>query len=140
VLNLKAGKMIGDVSSMLVLRAGLDPVYSAWLFQTNSCGIFFFCHSAVTTSVTASLKYFKAHCLLLFLNVFFLNLPQWAIRLDETPVRKHNDPAIDYHVSLYEYVVIGYELIAARDVVRINMSSVWMLANTLHAIIAGWNF
>jgi hypothetical protein len=33
-------------------------------------------------------------------------------------VRKHNDPAIDYHVSLYEYVVIGYELIAARDVMR----------------------
>jgi hypothetical protein len=55
-------------------------------------------------------------------------------------VRKHNDPAIDYHVSLYEYVVIGYELIAARDVVRINMSSVWKLANALRAIIAGWNF
>jgi hypothetical protein len=55
-------------------------------------------------------------------------------------VRKHNDPALDHHLSLYKYVVIGYELIAARDVVRINMSSVWMLANTLHAIIAGWNF
>ena len=46
---------------------------------------FFFCHSAVTTSVTASLKYFKAHCLLLFLNVFFLSLLRWAIRLDEVP-------------------------------------------------------
>jgi hypothetical protein len=55
-------------------------------------------------------------------------------------VRKRNDPAIDYHVSLYEYVMIGYELIAARDVVRINMSSVWMLANAFRAIIAGWNF
>jgi hypothetical protein len=55
-------------------------------------------------------------------------------------VRKHNDPAIDYHVSLYEYIVIGYELIAARDVMRINMSSVWMLANTLCAIVAGCNF
>jgi hypothetical protein len=32
-------------------------------------------------------------------------------------VLKCNDPAVDYHVSLYEYVVIGYELIAARDVV-----------------------
>ncbi len=38
-------------------------------------------------------------------------------------VRKHNDRAIDYHVSLYEHFVIGYELIAARYVVRINMSS-----------------
>ncbi len=55
-------------------------------------------------------------------------------------MRKHNDPAIDYHVSLYEYVVIGYELIAARNVVRFNMSSVWMLANALRAIVAGWNF
>ncbi len=55
-------------------------------------------------------------------------------------VRKHNDPALDYHVSLYEYVVIGYKLIVARDVVRINMSSVWMLANALSTIIAGWNF
>ncbi len=55
-------------------------------------------------------------------------------------VRKHNYPAIDFHVSLYEYVAIGYELIAERDVVRINLSSVWMLANALRAIIAGWNF
>jgi hypothetical protein len=55
-------------------------------------------------------------------------------------VRKHNDPAIDYHVPLYEYVVIGYELIAAPDVMRINLSSVWMLANALCAILAGWNF
>ena len=53
---------------------------------------------------------------------------------------KHNDPAIDYHVPLYEYIVIGYELIAARDVVRMNLSSVWMLANALCVIVAGWNF
>jgi hypothetical protein len=55
-------------------------------------------------------------------------------------MRKHNDPAIDFDVSLYDYVVIGYELIAELDVVRINLSSVWMLANALRAIIAGWNF
>jgi hypothetical protein len=55
-------------------------------------------------------------------------------------VRKHNDPAIDFHVSFYDYVGIGYELIVERDVVRINLSSVWMLANALRAIIAGWNF
>jgi hypothetical protein len=52
-------------------------------------------------------------------------------------VRKHNDPSIDYHVPLYEYIVIGFELIAARDVVRMNLSSVWMLANALRAIVAG---
>ncbi len=32
-------------------------------------------------------------------------------------VLMHNDPVIDYHVSLYEYVVIGYESIVERDVV-----------------------
>ncbi len=55
-------------------------------------------------------------------------------------MRKHNDPATDFHVSLYDYVVIGYEVIAERDVVRIDLSSVWMLANAQRAIIAGWNF
>jgi hypothetical protein len=67
----------------------------------------------------------------------FCNRSVWS-----EAVRKHNDPAIDFHVSLYDYVVIGYELIAERDVVRINLSSVWMLqvANALRAIIAGWNF
>ncbi len=53
---------------------------------------------------------------------------------------QHNDPAIDYHLPLYEYVVIEYELIAKRDVVRINLSLLWMLANALCAIVAGWNF
>jgi hypothetical protein len=71
----------------------------------------------------------------------FGSLTEFCIRSSWSElVHKHNDPAIDYHVSLYEYVVIGYELMAARDVVRINMSSVWMLANTLRAIVAGWNF
>ena len=65
----------------------------------------------------------------------FCNRSVWS-----EAVRKHIDPAIDYHVSLHEYVVIGYELIAERDIVLINMSSVWMLANTLCAIVAGWNF
>jgi hypothetical protein len=52
-------------------------------------------------------------------------------------VFQHNDPAIDYHVPLYEYVVNGYELIAERDVMRINLSLVWMLANALCAIVPG---
>jgi hypothetical protein len=40
--------------------------------------------------------------------------------------------------SLYEDVVIGHELIAERDIVRINM--IWMLAKALRTIVAGWNF
>jgi hypothetical protein len=71
----------------------------------------------------------------------FGSLAEFCIRSSWSELgREHNDPAIDYHVSLYEYVVIGYELIAARVVVRINMSSVWMLANALRAIVAGCNF
>jgi hypothetical protein len=61
----------------------------------------------------------------------FGSLTEFCIRSSWSElVRKHNDAAIDYHVSLYEYVVIGYDLIAARDVVRMNLSSVWMLAST----------
>ena len=65
----------------------------------------------------------------------FCNRSLWS-----EAVRKHNNPAIDFHVSLYDYVVIGYELIAERDVVQINLSSVWMLCVAVRAIIAGWNF
>ncbi len=55
-------------------------------------------------------------------------------------MHKHNDPANDYHLLIYDYVVIGHELIAKRDIVRINLSSLWMLANALRAIVAGWNY
>ncbi len=55
-------------------------------------------------------------------------------------VRKHNDATDDYHLSLYEDIAIGHELIACRDIVQINLSSVWMLANALRAVVAGWNF
>jgi hypothetical protein len=55
-------------------------------------------------------------------------------------MRKHNAQTNDYHLSLYEDVVIGHESIACRDIVRINLSSVWMLANLLQAIVAEWNF
>ncbi len=68
----------------------------------------------------------------------FSNRSMWS-----EAVRKHKDPAMDFHVSLYDYVVIGYELIAERDVARIYLSSVWMLANALRAIIrfiTGWSF
>jgi hypothetical protein len=68
----------------------------------------------------------------------FGSLTEFCIRSSWSElVRKHNDPAIDYHLPLYEYVVIGYELIAAWDVVRISLSLMWMLANAPRAIVAG---
>jgi hypothetical protein len=41
-------------------------------------------------------------------------------------VRKHHDPMDDYHLPLNDYVMIGHELIAERDIVQINLSLVWM--------------
>jgi hypothetical protein len=57
-------------------------------------------------------------------------------------VRKHNrdDPADSYHLPLFEFVVIGSEVTAERDLVRLDFSSAWMLANSLPAIAAGWGF
>ena len=55
---------------------------------------------------------------------------------------KHNlnDPENPYHFNLFEFVVLGSEFIAQRDIVRITLSSSWMLPNALRAIIAGWGF
>ncbi len=51
----------------------------------------------------------------------FGSLTEFCIRSSWSElVHQHNDPAIDYHVPLYEYVVIVYEPIAELDVVRIN--------------------
>jgi hypothetical protein len=55
-------------------------------------------------------------------------------------VRKHNALTNENHLPLYNYVVIGHELIAERDIVRFNLSSPWMLANELCVIITEWNF
>ena len=55
-------------------------------------------------------------------------------------MRKHNDLEDPYHFDLFEFVVLGGELRAQRDIVRITIASPWMLANALRAIIAGWGF
>jgi hypothetical protein len=55
-------------------------------------------------------------------------------------VRKHNDPDDSFHLRLFYFVVIGSELIAELDIVRINFSSPWMLANPLRTIAASWGF
>jgi hypothetical protein len=53
---------------------------------------------------------------------------------------KHNNPADPFHFKLYDFLVLGSEIVAARDIVRITFSSMWMLLNALRAIIAGWGF
>ena len=55
-------------------------------------------------------------------------------------MRKHNDPEDPYHLDLFNFVVLGGELKAERDIVRIAISSPWMLSNALRAIIAGWGW
>ena len=42
--------------------------------------------------------------------------------------------------SMNDFVVLGSELIAQHDIVCITVASLWMLANVLQAIIAGWGF
>ncbi len=39
-------------------------------------------------------------------------------------MRKHNDPEDSYHFSLFEFVVLGGQVSAERDIVRITFSSV----------------
>jgi hypothetical protein len=51
---------------------------------------------------------------------------------------KHNYQDDSYHLRLFYFVVIGSEVIAKRDMVRINFSSPWMPGNSLRAIAASW--
>jgi hypothetical protein len=57
-----------------------------------------------------------------------------------TLVRRHNDPEDDYHIGLHEYCVIGHQNEPAFDVLRMNLSSLWMLTHAFRAIKAGWVF
>jgi hypothetical protein len=60
--------------------------------------------------------------------------------LFSTLLRKHNDAEDPYHLRLYDFVVLGSQVAAEHDVVRITFGSVWMLCNAFRAIIAGWVF
>jgi hypothetical protein len=55
-------------------------------------------------------------------------------------VRRHNDPTDEYHLSQFERVVLGSQISPEVDVVRMTLSSPWMLSNALRAIQAGWGF
>ena len=55
-------------------------------------------------------------------------------------MRKRNDPEDPFHFKLFDFSVLGSELIAERVIVRFTVASFWKLANVLQAIIAGWGF
>ncbi len=56
-----------------------------------------------------------------------------------TLVLRHNDPD-DGHIGLHDFCVICHQNEAAFDVLRMNMSSLWMLTHVFRAIKAGWVF
>jgi hypothetical protein len=57
-----------------------------------------------------------------------------------TLVRRHNDPEDGYSIGLHYFCVISHQNGAAFDVLRMNMSSFWMLTHAFRAIKAGWVF
>ena len=57
-----------------------------------------------------------------------------------TLVERHNDSADEYHVPLFDFVIIGHEIHAGHKIIRLNFSSLWMLLNPLHSLKAGCVF
>ena len=52
-------------------------------------------------------------------------------------LRKHNDPQDPYHLTMFEHLVIGADVQAARMLVT---SDPWSLLHALRAIVARWTF
>jgi hypothetical protein len=55
-------------------------------------------------------------------------------------VRKHNDEDDPYHLKLFEFCINSFDLQAARGIVRLKISSLWMLLNAFRSIKSGWLF
>ena len=55
-------------------------------------------------------------------------------------MRKHNDPEDVFHFRLCAFLVLGSQVTAERDLVRITFGSAWMICNAFRAIIAGRGF
>ena len=71
----------------------------------------------------------------------FGNLVQFAgVNEFSALMGMHNYPADPYRFKLNDFVLLGSELIAQRDIVRMTVSSLWMLAHVLRTIIAGRGF
>jgi hypothetical protein len=45
-----------------------------------------------------------------------------------------------YHIGLHDFCVIGHQNKAAFNVLRMSISSLWMLTHSFRAIKAGWGF
>jgi hypothetical protein len=43
-------------------------------------------------------------------------------------------------ISIHDFCVIGQQNLAAHDVLRMSLSSMWMLTHAFRAIKAGWGF
>ena len=53
-------------------------------------------------------------------------------------VRKHNDPADEYCLSLFSVFTIGHDIKPETQAIHINMSSPWVLFNAIRALETGW--
>jgi hypothetical protein len=53
---------------------------------------------------------------------------------------RNNDGEDEFHFDLFTPVVIGRNLDAPRDIVHINLTSLWFLFNLLRVIASGWVF
>jgi hypothetical protein len=58
----------------------------------------------------------------------------------ETLLEQHNDPDCDYHINLFEPIVIGKDLNPSDDIVYFVLSSLWFLFNIYRNIECGWLF
>jgi hypothetical protein len=55
-------------------------------------------------------------------------------------VARNNDGEDEFHFDLFTPVVIGRNLDAQRDIVHMNLTSLWFLFNLLRVIASGWVF
>ncbi len=57
-------------------------------------------------------------------------------------LRKHNDSEDAYQFQLFEFAVLGSQITAEHDLVRITfqVGSIYMHLNAFRAIAAGWGF
>ena len=57
-----------------------------------------------------------------------------------TLLDRNNDPEDDFHFDLFSPIVIGRDINATRDIVHINLTSIWFLLNIFRVIASGWVF
>jgi hypothetical protein len=96
-----------------------------------------FQHQVFSASKTLCAQQLKGFSL----NDSNCNLQEFVdCHLWSTLVHRHNYPEDVYHIGLHNFCVISHQNEAAFDILRMNMSSLWMLTHAFHAIKAGWGF